>query len=101
MLSRLRKWLSCIINTLVLEYLKMMNDAHLMSCRFLLVSDVGDMLAFSFKAFSIEADLAKRLLQFQPEHEEDEGKPKKASDDKVDPTVANDDDDDNYGAEKP
>jgi hypothetical protein len=32
---------------------------------------VGDMLAFCFRAFSVEADVAKGLLNFQPEGRED------------------------------
>lgn len=34
------------------------------------MTDVGDMLAFSFKAFSVEADLAKGLLEYHPDNEE-------------------------------
>lgn len=63
------------------------------------------MLAFSFKAFSIEADLAKGLLQFQPAHQEGEEEGKDASGETVDPSVSkndddDDDDDDIYGTDK-
>ena len=36
------------------------------------LADVGDMLAFAFKIFSVEADLARGLLHYKPHQEEED-----------------------------
>lgn len=63
------------------------------------------MLAFAFRAFSVEADIAKVLLQFHPEQLDDSEDEmmqttRESSDDMVDRSARDNVDDNDYGAEK-